>query len=72
MISPEALQWLRCPIDPERNARLVDEETHLRCEHCGVRFRIQDGVPNLLVDEAELPPGCRQLADLPCRRSPSG
>lgn len=71
MIFNEVLKWLRCPIDPNRQAQLRDTETHLTCERCQVRFRIQDGVPNMLVDEAELPEGCRRLADLPCRREQS-
>jgi uncharacterized protein YbaR (Trm112 family) len=68
VISQEVLKWLRCPIDPARHAHLVDSETHLTCSRCQVRFRIQDGVPNMLVEEAELPEGCRRLSDLPCRR----
>ena len=52
MIDPQALQWLRCPIDPKRNAALLDEETHLTCSNCKVRFRIRDGIPNLIADEA--------------------
>lgn len=68
MINPQALQWLRCPIDPKRNAALVDEETHLACSHCKVRFNIRDGIPNLIADEAELPEGCSSRKQLPCQQ----
>jgi uncharacterized protein len=66
MINPQALQWLRCPIDPTRQATLLDEETHLSCTRCRVRFRIRDGFPNMIADEAELPEGCANRKQLPC------
>ena len=72
MISPQALQWLRCPIDPQRNATLIDEETHLTCSSCKVRFRIRDGFPNMIADEAELPEGCTNRKQLPCQQQKSG
>jgi uncharacterized protein YbaR (Trm112 family) len=64
MISPQLLQRLCCPLDPHHQARLLDEETRLVCEQCGLRFGIRDGLPNLVVDEAELPPGCTRLDQL--------
>jgi uncharacterized protein YbaR (Trm112 family) len=68
MIDSQALQWLRCPIDPKRNATLLDEETHLTCSNCKVRFRIRDRIPNLIADEAELPEGCSSRKQLPCQK----
>ena len=68
MIDPQVLQWLRCPIDPKRNAALLDEETHLTCSSCKARFRIRDGIPNLIADEAELPEGCASRKQLPCQK----
>lgn len=67
MLTPEALTWLRCPLDPKREATLVNEETHLVCTRCRVRYRIRDGIPNLLVDDAELPEGCPSRKQLPCQ-----
>ena len=32
----------------------------------GTRFAIKDEIPNMLIEEAELPPGCASLADLEC------
>ena len=69
MLTPAGLAMLRCPIDPVRNATLIDEETHLTCSSCRVRFRVRDGIPNLIADEAELPEGCTSLHQLPCRKS---
>jgi uncharacterized protein len=71
MISQELLDILRCPQDPARQARLVDQETHLVCTRCGLKFAVRDGLPNMVVEEAELPPGCESLEQLPCQRAPS-
>ena len=70
MLTPDALAWLRCPIDPNRAAGLRHEETHLACERCHVRFRVRDGIPDLIADEAELPDGCPSIKHLPCRQKP--
>jgi len=68
MISPEYLDTtLRCPYDPNR-ARLRDEGDHLVCVRCALKFRVRDDIPNMLVEEAELPPGCESLSDLPCQK----
>ena len=66
MISPELLEKLRCPMDP-RDHRLSLEQDRLVCQHCGLKFRIKDGLPNMVVEEAELPPGCPSLDRLPCQ-----
>jgi uncharacterized protein YbaR (Trm112 family) len=68
MISPELLNILRCPMDPARQARLSQEEDRLVCQRCGLRFSVRDGLPNMVVEEAELPPGCASRGDLPCQR----
>jgi len=69
MISPELLQILRCPMDPERKTELVLEENALRCPRCGLKYPIKDGFPVLVVEEAEPPPGCESLSDLPSKHS---
>ena len=48
--------------------RLRLENDQLVCERCALRFKIKDGFPVLVVEEAELPPQCESLADLPCQR----
>ena len=61
MLSKDLLDILRCPLDPSRT-RLVPDGDHLACERCALRFRIKDGFPVLVVEEAILPPGCSALA----------
>jgi uncharacterized protein YbaR (Trm112 family) len=72
MISQELLDILRCPEDPRRASRLVEEGDALVCERCRLKFRIRDGFPVLIVEEAELPPGCAGLDQLPCQREQAG
>jgi uncharacterized protein YbaR (Trm112 family) len=68
MISADLLQLLRCPWDPARQSSLRAEENALVCEQCALRFPIKDGFPVMVVEEAELPPGCRNLDRLPCQQ----
>jgi uncharacterized protein YbaR (Trm112 family) len=67
MISPELLEILRCPMDPSQTHLRLEEE-RLICQRCGLKFSIKDGLPILVVEEAELPPGCDSLEQLPCQR----
>jgi uncharacterized protein len=67
MISQELLDILRCPLDPSRT-RLSLEGDHLVCQRCRLLFRIKDGFPVLIVEEAELPPGCASVDQLPCQQ----
>ena len=70
MITPEMLEILRCPMDPAREAKLVIEnDTRLLCGRCRLQFRIREGFPSLLVEEATLPEGCTSTAQLPCQRN---
>lgn len=68
MITPEMLEVLRCPMDPKREARLALEDTRLLCSRCRLQFRIREGFPSLLVEEATLPEGCPNPNALPCQR----
>jgi len=68
MISQDLLDILRCPLDPSKTV-LVLREDHLICTRCALRFSIRDDLPNLVVEEAELPPNCESLDQLPCRRN---
>ncbi len=67
MISQDLLEILRCPMDPSRT-RLTLDGDQLICQRCGLIFKIKDGFPVLIVEEAELPPGCKSLDQLPCQR----
>lgn len=67
MISQDLLDILRCPMDPS-NTRLTLEGDHLLCQRCALKFKIKDGLPILVVEEAELPPGCSGVDQLPCQK----
>ncbi|HET9017377.1 MAG TPA: Trm112 family protein [Thermomicrobiaceae bacterium] len=51
-ISDELLEILACPVC-KTPVRLEGEK--LVCDTCGRRYRIEDGIPIMLIDEAELP-----------------
>lgn len=53
MLDEELLQILACPVDKEP---VRQEGDRLVCTACGRRYPIRDGIPVMLVDEAELPP----------------
>lgn len=67
MISQDLLDILRCPLDPSHTKLTLDAE-RLICQRCQLRFKIKDGFPILVVEEAELPEGCASLEQLPCQR----
>jgi uncharacterized protein YbaR (Trm112 family) len=72
MLDPEFLKILRCPFDPRREAALSQpDESKLVCSRCQVTFPIRDGFPILLVDEAQLPPGCSGQDQLACQKGQS-
>ncbi len=66
MIKEEFLSLLVCPLG---KASLRQEGDALICTRCGTRFAVKDGIPDMLIEEAELPPGCASLADLECVKS---
>jgi len=47
----ELLEILACP-KCKGGLRLSNDETELRCEKCRLSYRIDDGIPILLIDEA--------------------
>lgn len=47
----ELLEILACP-KCKGDLALSEDETELRCEACRLRYRIEDGIPILLIDEA--------------------
>ena len=47
--------------------RLSLEGDALYCQRCRLKFAIKDGIPNMIVEEAELPPGCDSISQLPCQ-----
>ena len=54
-IEPDLLGLLACPSDDHAPLRYEQDDAGaeaLRCTYCGSRFRIDEGIPVLLVDEA--------------------
>ncbi|MBI4614373.1 MAG: Trm112 family protein [Planctomycetes bacterium] len=62
MIDKDLLDILACPLCKVK-VRL--EGDRLVCSQCGRRYRIEDGIPIMLVDEAELPGGQEAGAQVP-------
>ena len=46
----DLLEILVCP---KCKGALVAEPTSLRCDACRLRYRVDDGIPVMLIDEAE-------------------
>ena len=63
MFDKELLRILRCPMG---KSELRLENNYLVCIQCGPKFSIQDGIPVMLIEEAELPDGCSNPEQLPC------
>jgi uncharacterized protein len=63
MVKEDLLARLVCPLGL---APLRREGDTLICTRCGPRFSIKDDIPNMLIEEAELPQGHSSLADLEC------
>jgi uncharacterized protein YbaR (Trm112 family) len=51
-IDKELLEILACPVD---KAPVVLRDDRIVCTTCGRRYPIRDGIPVMLVDEAEPP-----------------
>lgn len=66
MVSEDLLALLVCPLG---KAPLRREGDTLVCTRCGPRFAIRDDIPNMLIEEAELPSGCASMAELECVRA---
>lgn len=54
MIDKELLEILACPVC---KAPVTQQGDRIVCTKCGRRYPINDGIPAMLVDEAELPAG---------------
>ena|ERR1041385_4193931 len=62
-VHPDLLKVLVCPM---AHAELKLEDGWLVCTRCGPRFKIEDGIPIMLIEEAKLPPGAARVEDLAC------
>lgn len=56
MIDKEFLEILACPAC-KGEVRLDEEAERITCQSCGRRYPIRNGIPVMLIDEAELPSG---------------
>jgi uncharacterized protein YbaR (Trm112 family) len=63
---------LRCPLDPANGPLAATPAGDgLVCQRCGVVYRVREGIPCMIPEEATLPPGCDGLSSLPCRQAPA-
>jgi len=66
MTRDELIAMLVCPMGKKP---LTRENNTLVCTHCGTKYAIEDGIPNMLIEEATLPEGCASIASLKCVKS---
>ncbi|HVR73962.1 MAG TPA: Trm112 family protein [Planctomycetota bacterium] len=62
-IPDDLLEILVCPLG---KAPLRLEGQSLICTKCGLTYMIEDGIPNMLIEEAKLPAGVTDIAALAC------
>lgn len=55
-IDKELLEILACPND-RGDVEFREEEQVIVCSKCGYRYPVRDGIPVMLIEEAEKPPG---------------
>ena len=60
-VDPELLEMLRCPLT---HSRLRVEGDFLIAEVGGLAYPVRDGIPVMLIEEAQLPAGVESLAEL--------
>ena len=53
MIDKELLEILACPAC---KGDVILQQDKIVCTQCGRRYPIKDGIPIMMVDEAEMPP----------------
>ena len=58
-VDPDLLSILRCPLT---RSALRQEGDFLVAEVGGLRYPVKDGIPVMLVEEAQLPEGVESLA----------
>lgn len=55
LIKKELLDILACPAD-KGNLREIENISRLECLKCGRQYPVKEGIPVMLMDEAETPP----------------
>ncbi len=54
LIKKELLDILACPVD-KAPLKELEAEKKLLCTECGRKYPVKDGIPVMLIDEAEPP-----------------
>jgi len=54
LVSEKLVEVFACPACEKRPPVKLDGDT-IKCSSCGRRYPIRDGIPVMLVEEAELP-----------------
>ena len=52
-IDPKLLDILACPVCKGELEYVAEDPECFLCHACKLRFKVEDGIPNFLVDEAE-------------------
>lgn len=55
LIKKELLDILACPAD-KGSLREIENISRLECLKCGRKYPVRQGIPTMLIDEAEMPP----------------
>ncbi len=58
-LDPELIEILVCPND-RGEIEVLEQEQVIVCQRCGYRYPIRDGIPVMLIDEAEKPSGSKR------------
>ncbi len=53
-LDPELIEILACP-DCKGEVEYREAESVIVCKKCGLRYPVRDGIPVMLVEEAERP-----------------
>lgn len=69
VVEPEVLQILRCPLT---HSKLRQEGDFLVAEVGGLRYPVRDGIPVMLIEEAQLPPDVSSIDELRAKYGPKG
>ena len=65
----DLLDILVCPLGKKP---LRQEEDALVCTECGARYKVADGIPIMLIEEATLPDGVGSIEELVCYSEENG
>jgi uncharacterized protein YbaR (Trm112 family) len=63
MTEAEIYRDLVCPVG---KYPLEFRDGHLICTNCGAKFPVNNGIPDLIIDDAILPEGVSSYNDLKC------